>query len=84
MTLYDCTQFVGKPGGEVQAHLGEEHVSLYVPTTPNPTSGFFLIAARADIRPLAMSVDEALKYIISMGVVGPENGAPGEPEPARN
>jgi uncharacterized membrane protein len=61
----------GKPGGEVAAHLEGEHVSLYVPTTPNPTSGFFLIMPRAQVRPLHMSVDEALKYIISMGVVVP-------------
>ena len=61
----------GKPGGEVAAHLEGEHVSVYVPTTPNPTSGFFLIMPRADVRPLNMSVDEALKYVISMGVVAP-------------
>ncbi len=61
----------GKPGGEVAAHLDGEHVSVYVPTTPNPTSGFFLIMPRADVRPLNMSVDEALKYVISMGVVVP-------------
>jgi uncharacterized membrane protein len=47
------------------------YVSVYVPTTPNPTSGFFLMMPRADVVPLAMSVDEALKYIISMGVVVP-------------
>lgn len=67
----------GRPSGEVAFRLGEvagpqhEFVSLYVPTTPNPTSGFFLMAPRADVRPLGMSVDEALKYIISMGVVAP-------------
>ena len=61
----------GKPGGEVAAHLAGEHVSVYVPTTPNPTSGFFLIMPRSDVRSLNMSVDEALKYVISMGVVVP-------------
>jgi uncharacterized membrane protein len=61
----------GKPGGEVAAHLDGEHVSVYVPTTPNPTSGFFLILPRREIRVLGMSVDEALKYVISMGVVAP-------------
>ena len=66
----------GKPGGEVASHLDGEHVSLYVPTTPNPTSGFFLMMARANVRPLQMSVDEALKYIISMGVVVPPPPAP--------
>lgn len=61
----------GKPGGEVAGLLGSEHVSLYVPTTPNPTSGFFLMMPRDQVRPLQMSVDAALKYIISMGVVVP-------------
>lgn len=62
----------GKPGGEVATHLDPRNfVSVYVPTTPNPTSGFFLMLPRADIVELEMSVDEALKYIISMGVVAP-------------
>lgn len=61
----------GKPGGEAARHLTGDYLSLYVPTTPNPTSGFFLMVPRADVVPLSMSVDEALKYIISMGVVAP-------------
>ena len=61
----------GKPGGEVADRLQGEHVSLYVPTTPNPTSGFFLMMPRSAVHALDMSVDEALKYIISMGVVIP-------------
>jgi uncharacterized membrane protein len=61
----------GKPGGEVANHLPGEYVSVYVPTTPNPTSGFFLMMPRADVVSLKMSVDEALKYVISMGVVAP-------------
>lgn len=61
----------GRPGGEVADHLPGDFVSVYVPTTPNPTSGFFLMMPRADVLDLKMSVDEALKYVISMGVVGP-------------
>ena len=61
----------GKPSGEVAGKLEGDHISLYVPTTPNPTSGFFLMVPRANVRPLRMSVDEALKHIISMGVVAP-------------
>ncbi|MEO7055776.1 MAG: DUF502 domain-containing protein [Caldimonas sp.] len=61
----------GKPGGEAARHLEGDWLSLYVPTTPNPTSGFFLMVARADVISLAMSVDDALKYVISMGVVAP-------------
>jgi uncharacterized membrane protein len=75
----------GAPSGEVARHLATPHVSVYVPTTPNPTSGFFLMMPRADVVPLAMSVDEALKYIISMGVVVPPPPAPPRiPVPARN
>lgn len=71
----------GRPGGEVAGQLGAaEFVSVYVPTTPNPTSGFFLMMPRADVRPLRMSVDEALKYVISMGVVAPPE-ASGAPRP---
>jgi len=61
----------GKPGGEAALHLRGDYLSVYVPTTPNPTSGFFLMLPRSDVIALAMSVDEALKYVISMGVVAP-------------
>lgn len=66
----------GTPGGDVGNHLKGEYVSIYVPTTPNPTSGFFLMMPKADVIELDMSVDEALKYIISMGVVAPANKLP--------
>jgi uncharacterized membrane protein len=62
----------GVPGGDVKNHLQGDYVSVYVPTTPNPTSGFFLMMPRADTIELDMSVDQALKYIVSMGVVAPE------------
>ncbi|MCK9258404.1 MAG: DUF502 domain-containing protein [Azoarcus sp.] len=61
----------GKPGGDAAKHLEGDFVSIYVPTTPNPTSGFFLMMPKEDVIELDMSVDEALKYIISMGVVSP-------------
>ncbi len=63
----------GEPGGDVVNYLKGDYVSVYVPTTPNPTSGFFLMMPRADVVELDMSVDDALKYIISMGVVPPES-----------
>lgn len=61
----------GQPGGDVANHLQGEHVSVYVPTTPNPTSGFFLMFPKDQVIELDMDVNEALKYIISMGVVAP-------------
>ncbi len=66
----------GRPSGEVAQHIGTEHLSIYVPTTPNPTSGFFLMVPRSEVVHLRMSVDAALKYVISMGVVGPEGPLP--------
>ena len=66
----------GKPAASVASLLGEEeYISVYVPTTPNPTSGYFIIVASKDTRELEMSVDEALKYVISMGVVAPQGKA---------
>ncbi len=62
----------GQPGGDIINHLDGEYVSVYVPTTPNPTSGFFLMMPVKDVVELDMTVDEALKYIISMGVVAPQ------------
>jgi uncharacterized membrane protein len=74
----------GRPGGEVAGHLQGDYLSLYVPTTPNPTSGFFLMMPRAEVVELDMSVDQALKYIISMGVVAPPHpGIPSPPPPER-
>ena len=73
----------GAPSGEVLAHLqsqpgriGEydEFLSVFVPTTPNPTGGYFVMVRRSDCLELQMSVDEALTYIVSMGVIAP--GAP--------
>lgn len=62
----------GEPGGDVSNHLQGDYVSVYVPTTPNPTGGYFLMMERKDVVALDMSVDQALKYIISMGTVAPE------------
>ena len=61
----------GIPAASVATWLSGEYVSVYVPTTPNPTGGYFLMLPRAQVRELDMTVDEALKYIISMGVVAP-------------
>jgi len=61
----------GTPSGEVAGKLEGEHMSVYVPTTPNPTSGFFLVVPCAEVKELNMSVDEALTYVISMGAVSP-------------
>jgi uncharacterized membrane protein len=62
---------VGSPGEALTAPLNGEHASVYVPTAPNPTSGYVLIVPVAQIVDLEISVDEALKFVVSMGVVAP-------------
>ena len=61
----------GQPGGDVVNHLKGDYLSIYVPTTPNPTGGYFVMVPRSSVIELDMSVDEALKYVISMGVAVP-------------
>ena len=67
----------GVPGGDTANYLQGDYMTVYVPTTPNPTGGYFIMLRRSDCIELRMSVDEALKYIISMGVVVPA----GQPTP---
>ncbi|MCG2584987.1 DUF502 domain-containing protein [Massilia sp. TS11] len=69
---YTIAFLTGVPGGDVKNHLVGDYVSVYVPTTPNPTSGFFLMMEKSQVIELDMSVDAALKYIVSMGVVAPD------------
>lgn len=60
----------GQPTGELERYMSpDEWMSVYVPTTPNPTSGYYVLMRKAEIKPLRMSVDEALKVIVSMGVI---------------
>lgn len=66
----------GTPGGDVANYLVGDYLSVYVPTTPNPTGGYFVMLRRSDCIELRMSVDEALRYVISMGVVAPNNTQP--------
>jgi len=61
----------GNYHGEVEKKIGERIINIYVPTTPNPTSGFFIMLPKDDVIELDMSVDEAFKLIISTGVVAP-------------
>ncbi len=74
---YTIAFLTGTPGGDVIRHLSGDYISVYVPTTPNPTSGFFLMLPRTHVIELDMTVDAALKYIVSMGVVAPS--APAAP-----
>jgi len=71
---------------EINERLGEPHVCVFIPTTPNPTSGFIVLLPRSQVIPLAMSVDEAMKMIVTLGVVAPQPhgaaaGHPGDGNP---
>lgn len=70
----------GMPGGDVANHLTGDYMSVYVPTTPNPTGGYFVMLKKTDCIELKMSVDEALTYVISMGVVVPGSAANYKPK----
>ena len=51
----------------------DDYISVYVPTTPNPTGGYYIMVKKSDVRELEMSVDQALKYVISLGMVMPDD-----------
>jgi uncharacterized membrane protein len=70
--MWTIAFLTGTPGAGVAKHLPPDSVAVYVPTTPNPTGGYFVIIARKNVIELDMSVDQALKYAISMGVVPPQ------------
>ncbi|MDR2926163.1 MAG: DUF502 domain-containing protein [Azoarcus sp.] len=74
--IWTIAFLTGTPSQDIAQQLAGDYISVYVPTTPNPTSGFFLMLPLADVIELDMSVDEALKYIISMGVVAPPSRSP--------
>jgi uncharacterized membrane protein len=61
----------GVPHGEIARMTGEDMVPVYVPTTPNPTSGFLLFVPRRQVKPLRMTVEEGLKLVVSLGIVAP-------------
>ncbi len=72
----------GVPSGDVlqvlQHGIIEEFLSVYIPTTPNPTGGYMMMFKKSECQELSMSVDEALKYVVSMGVVAPANAPAGK------
>jgi uncharacterized membrane protein len=79
---------VGDPGPAIEAHLGDGVVTVFVPTAPNPTSGYTIIVPPSELKEADISVDDALKFIISLGVVTPgaprpKAAAPVDPAPPR-
>ena len=69
--MWTIAFLTGTPSGDLKSHLVGDYLSVYVPTTPNPTGGYLVMVKKSDCIELAMSVDEALAYVISMGVIVP-------------
>lgn len=80
--LWSLAFITGPTIPQVNQHVGEELVNLFVPTTPNPTSGFLLFVPRREIKVLDMTVEDGLKLVISTGIVAPTPAAPVNIRPA--
>jgi len=86
--MWTIAFLTGTPAGQVLRHLRQQpggqadeeaFISVFVPTTPNPTGGYFVMVRQRDCVELAMTVDEALTYIVSMGVIVPGSGRDAAP-----
>jgi uncharacterized membrane protein len=74
--VYSLAFVTAQTSGEIREHMGTKMLSIFLPTTPNPTSGFFLVLPEEDTIPLQMSVEDAFKLLISGGVVEPGKSSP--------
>lgn len=72
---------VGEAEADMFGEIGENHVKLFVPTVPNPTSGFLIIVSREDIVPLPISVEDGFRVVLSAGIVIPNNNSRPAPPP---
>ncbi len=85
--LWTLAFLTGTDQGEVQNKTGHDVINVYIPTTPNPTGGYFVMVPKEDVQELDMSVDDGLKMLMSMGAVVPDviqaasELAPEEPKP---
>lgn len=75
--LWSVAFVTGEPVAEAEARTGQRLLTCFVPTTPNPTSGFLVLVPAAEAVALEMPVEEAMRLVISLGVVAPERGRPG-------
>ena len=71
--LYSIAFVTGDARGEVQEKTAQKHINIFVPTTPNPTSGFYIMIPENDVINLDMSVEEAFSLVISGGIISPSN-----------
>jgi len=73
--IYSIGFQTGVTTSSVREHIGKDLVSIFIPTTPNPTAGFIMMFPQSEVIELSMSVDEALKFIISLGMMQPAEKA---------
>lgn len=71
--VYTIGFVTGVPSGEIRKKAGQNCISVFLPTTPNPTSGYLIIVPEDELVPMDMSVEEALTFIISVGIVSPSD-----------
>ncbi|MGE5504337.1 MAG: DUF502 domain-containing protein [Actinomycetota bacterium] len=74
----------GTTSGEVQGLLDDDMVNVFVPTTPNPTSGFLLFVPRRDVQVLSMTVEDGIKMVVSTGIIVPPDRRAADPQPDRS
>ncbi len=70
----------GETKGEVQRKTGDNVINVFVPTTPNPTSGFLIFAPPEEVQEISMTIEEGVKYVISGGIVDPQADSPQVPQ----
>jgi len=75
--LYSIGFVAGPAGGELEAKTGEKVLSIFIPCTPNPTTGYYVLVPEKDLIFLEMSVEDGFKMVISSGLVSPNNGLQG-------
>ena len=80
--MYSIGFVTGVAGGEIQHRTARKVVNVFLPTTPNPTSGFYLVVPEDEVIPLSMSVEDAFKVIMSGGIINPEFSPENETSPA--
>lgn len=73
--LWSIAFLTGTQNSQLSTHLGEEVYTLFIPTTPNPTSGFLIMVPKSQTKELDMTIDEALKFVISLGVMNPNSNS---------
>jgi len=82
--IYSLAYVTGVAVGELQKKTNKKVINVYVPTTPNPTSGYYLVVPEDEVIPLEMSVEDSFKLLISGGIINPESTGPNDAKKGGN